>query len=369
MALPRETFEPVKGVLRERILDGHSRTLNSVTSARAPRAEGGQPPDHNEQLPVQSLPLGVLICSDSPRVAGQDVEYVKSLAEVRHELPPIVVHCPTMRVIDGVHRLEAAKLRGDDEIAARLFDGDEAAAFVLAVRSNIEHGLPLTAADRSAAAVRILEFYPHWSDRAIGRLAGLAAGTVGRIRRRMTVPMGQSNARLGRDGRLRPLSTAEGRRQAAGLIREQPEASLREVARAAGISLATVQDVRRRLACGQDPVPAGQREVQPGTELPPRSPLRRSTGTRSRSPRPPTKLMGHLRQDPSLRFSESGRTILKLLSTLVAGTEGLSKTFSNAPPHSTVVVAELLRSLAREWDGFADRLVELTSVDGGSGAS
>jgi hypothetical protein len=58
----------------------------------------------------------------------------------------------------------AARLRGADKIKARFFDGDEASAFVLAVRLNFTHRLPLALTDRKAAA-----------DRIISRAAGPAA--------------------------------------------------------------------------------------------------------------------------------------------------------------------------------------------------
>jgi hypothetical protein len=41
------------------------------------------------------------------------------------------------------------------------------------------------------------------------------------------------------DGKVRPLDPAEGRRRAEKLLTQQPEASLRDVARCAGISAAT----------------------------------------------------------------------------------------------------------------------------------
>jgi hypothetical protein len=59
-----------------------------------------------------------------------------------------------MRVLDGMHRVRAAILRGDAVIAAVFFDGDADAGFVEAVRANISHGLPLTVADRKAAVAR-----------------------------------------------------------------------------------------------------------------------------------------------------------------------------------------------------------------------
>ena len=59
-------------------------------------------------------------------------------------LSPILVRRCTNQVIDGVHRLIAARRRGQETIALRYFDGDEASAFVLAVSMNVAHGrLPL----------------------------------------------------------------------------------------------------------------------------------------------------------------------------------------------------------------------------------
>ena len=70
-----------------------------------------------------------------------------------------------MRVIDGTHRLRAALLRGVDVIDVLYFDGPDADAFVLAVELNHTHGLPLSRADRTAAAERIIGSHPDWSDR------------------------------------------------------------------------------------------------------------------------------------------------------------------------------------------------------------
>jgi N-acetyl-1-D-myo-inositol-2-amino-2-deoxy-alpha-D-glucopyranoside deacetylase len=92
--------------------------------------------------------------------------------------------------------------------------------------------------------------HPHMSDRAIGHSVGLAA-----IRKGSSEEIPQSNARVGRDGRIRPLDSGADRRRAAELLAQHPDASLRDVARAAGISPATVLDVRKRLERGESPVP------------------------------------------------------------------------------------------------------------------
>src|SRR5262249_40925371 len=161
-------------------------------------------------------------------------------------LPPILLHRQTMQVIDGMHRLRAAILRGEEEIEAIFFEGSGEMAFVLAVEANIKHGLPLSLADRQAAARRILGSNPEWSDRAIGASTGLSAKTIAAIRR-TTEDSPQLNSRIGRDGRVRPLDAADRRRRAVEVINSRPNTSLRQVAEAAGVSVGTVRDVRERM--------------------------------------------------------------------------------------------------------------------------
>ena len=71
------------------------------------------------------LPIEELLPADSPRLEGEDLEHIRSLAELTDELPPILVHRQTMRVIDGMHRMKAAMLRGERTIEATFYDGNE----------------------------------------------------------------------------------------------------------------------------------------------------------------------------------------------------------------------------------------------------
>jgi hypothetical protein len=79
---------------------------------------------------------------------------------------------------------------------------------------------------------------------------------VAAFRKRSTGGVPQSNARVGRDGKVRPLDTAQRRRRAAELLTQQPGVALRDVGRAAGTSSATVLDVRKRLERGDPPAPS-----------------------------------------------------------------------------------------------------------------
>ena len=120
--------------------------------------------------------------ANSPRLAGEVHEHTQRLAESESDLPPILVHRPTMRIIDGTHRVKAMAYRGRDEIEAEFYDGSLEDAFVLSVHANVQRGLPLSLADRRAAARRILATHAAWSDRAIAQLTGLSAKTISDLR-------------------------------------------------------------------------------------------------------------------------------------------------------------------------------------------
>src|SRR5262249_3287935 len=158
-------------------------------------------------------------------------------------------------------------------------------------------------ADREAAAVRIIGSHPHWSDRAISAVTGLGARTVASVRRRTGMADADAGSRLGRDGRTRPLNGAEGRRIASALIQQRPDVSLRAMARAAGISPPTARDVRERMRRGDDPVPqkVPGRRADGSTGEPGERPIARSTAS----------VLQNLKADPSLRFTESGRALLR----------------------------------------------------------
>lgn len=303
-------------------------------------------------VPVATSSLRV---SDSPRTEGENEEHARMLAESSVVLPAIVVHRATMRVIDGAHRLMAAALRAEQEIAVMFFDGDETEAFLLAVELNVQHGLPLSLSDRSAAAERILAVRPEWSDRAIALSVGLSATTVRALRNRATAQNVQLHEhRIGRDGRLRPVSTEQGRVLASRLLHDEPEISLRQIAKRAGVSVGTVRDVRDRMQRGEDVVPDNQRQ-----QLPTRRTTGNLDGTPGQRVTPITEqgdLLAVLGRDPSLRFSETGRTLLRLFNLhAIAEAQG-TRLLETVPGHCTNAVAQLARSCAGYWEQLARQI-------------
>jgi hypothetical protein len=316
-------------------------------------------PEQVENLPVVQVPISALLPADSPRQAGVDAKHVRRLTESEDPLPPIIVHRCTMQVVDGMHRLSAARMRGQQVIAARFFEGDAAGAFVLAVRANVRHGLPLSLADRKSAASRILQSYPQWSTRAVALASGLSTGTVAQLRECPTVQGSHLDARLGRDGRFRPVDGAERRAVAARLGKEEPQSSLREIARRAGISPETVRSVRAHLqaeprapavtppaaagagglAAARSAAPLGRRRAGAGKEL--------AAG----------QLLAALSADPAVRSSELGRLLLRALaSSLLLGDRGEQLALA-LPDYRRRNVALAAQACAAAWQRFG-QLVE-----------
>lgn len=315
-------------------------------------------------LPVEHIPLAAIRNSYTPRKTKANESHVQVLAQSPLPLPPIVIHRGSMRVIDGVHRLRATELRGHNTIAARLFEGNDAEAFALAVHLNVTHGLPLTLAERKAAAQRVLQSYPHWSDRSIGLVAGVSNKTVGKLRGRTTEEISQLNPRLGRDGKVRPVSPANGRRRAAEFLSMNPRASLREIARTAGVSVTTARDVRQRIDKGESPLPdnlarrvsQAAAPVVSATDATVTPPLAHSSrGTRMVQEGRGRDLLQRLRNDPSVRSSERGRALLRLLSTVVVAISACNEFTDSVPMHCSGTFAEIARKNARAWQEIAEK--------------
>ncbi|MFH8347661.1 ParB N-terminal domain-containing protein [Streptomyces sp. NPDC018045] len=318
---------------------------------------------------VVDVEISALSVSDSPRISGEDQEHIELLAVADAPLPPIIVHRGTLRVIDGAHRLRAAERRGRTTIPVRFFDGDDADAFVLAVETNTVHGLPLTKADRKRAAERIIASHPIWSNRMIASIAGVAPATVAKVRRRMSGGASAERGRVGQDGRFRPLDGAEGRRLAGELIAENPDLSLRQIAQRTGISPETARDVRNRIRRGEEPLltargKRGEQQTQgPGRHSVPR----RAAGGTVPGIRMPAadrrRVVNRLKGDPALRYSDTGRTLLRLLGIHTVSPEEWEKITSDLPRDHRRTIARLARAYADNWSELAQRAAERDAAE------
>ncbi|MFJ9829575.1 ParB/RepB/Spo0J family partition protein [Streptomyces sp. NPDC101160] len=318
--------------------------------------------------------IEALLPADSPRLNGVDDDHVRRLTDVYASLPPVLVHRATMRVIDGMHRVAAAASMGLSSVEVQYFDGADEEAFLRAVTANVAHGLPLSVADRKAAAERILRAQPDLSDRVVASYTGLDAKTVATIRPRSTVDSPQSNIRIGADGRPHPLDRTAERIRAAELMTRHPDLPLRAIVKETGLSLGTAHDVRRRLLRGEAPVPQGRR---PAAERPTAAPAPTITPTADHPAPPPEtraapstttassgssrtrgslETLRRLAGDPSLRHSESGRHFLRWLHTHFVVDEAWRQQADAVPPHCTDTVAELALQCSHAWRRFAEDL-------------
>src|SRR5258708_38471123 len=81
---------------------------------------------------IERVSIELLLPGDSPRVAGQSDAHTHLLSERQGELPPILVNRRSMKVIDGMHRLAPAKLRGETSIGGVSVDIDKQEEVLLA---------------------------------------------------------------------------------------------------------------------------------------------------------------------------------------------------------------------------------------------
>jgi hypothetical protein len=202
-----------------------------------------------------ALPIARVRMGEAVRSGGLDESHLQLLVESDGGWPPIVVWsgegpASGFVVVDGAHRLEAARRLGRSVIRAVPFFGTSEEVFVESVRRNIEHGLPLTLEDRRWAARRLLSWHWDWSDRRVGSVCGLSGRTVARLRSghlhlsSSGAPELKVDVRIGRDGRSRPVRGTELRKQIRALLDEHPDASLRAIAEIAQTSHETVRRVR-----------------------------------------------------------------------------------------------------------------------------
>ena len=364
-----------------------------------------------EKLPARDVPLTALSPGVSLRQSGTDAAHIQLLVDAAGsaELPPILVQVDGCRVIDGLHRLEAARLRGDDTIRARFVDCSNSEALVIAMKANGAHGLPLSKTDRVCGAQRVLTSHPDWSDRAIAQITGMSAKTIASLRERTAGHTPLDGKRIGQDGRRRPVDAGEGRRRAAQYIAAHPDAPLRQVARETDVSLGTVHDVSARLRRGEGPERDGRQNaarpqhmrpvpfVQPMQSLPSmqsmqsmqsvppagqdertaetaealfdgagRVPLRVAPNAdaapghrRNHTDPPPTwaAVAAKMAADPAIRSTAGGREFLRWMQLHATEPGEDWRTLVDAvPPHWLGVIAPIAEHIGREWGQLAERL-------------
>jgi ParB-like chromosome segregation protein Spo0J len=323
-----------------------------------------------DHVPEQQVPIASLVPGFYLRESGTSAAHVQALAEVAASspLPPVLIQRNGLRIIDGMHRLAAARLRQQQHISARLIDCTDAEALVLAIKANIQHGLPLTRADRISGAKRVLAAHPDWSDRAVAEIAGLGGRTIAVLRNRSSSEDMQPDKRLGRDGKRRPMVAADGRRRAVDYIQAHPEAPLREVAREVDVSLGTVHDVRERLRRGTDPIACATRPPCPSASTDPHAVTAPQRGSGPAGPTPPPTwprrgeqvswpaVAPKLASDPTLRYTEGGRAFIRWMTLHALHVDQWVEFVDAVPEHWRDELGHVADTICGEWHMFAQQL-------------
>jgi ParB-like chromosome segregation protein Spo0J len=323
-----------------------------------------------EQLPEVSVQVDSLVPGFHLRMAGTDAAHVRLLADAAGsvQLPPILVQKSSLRIIDGMHRVEVAKLRGECVIRARIIDCSEEKALVLAVKSNTLHGLPLTRADRISSAKRILGAHPDWSDRKVAGIAGLSGKSIASLRNSAVGGAQFDGKRLGRDGKRRPMVAAEGRLRAAEYVRANPEASVRQIASETEVSLGTAHDVRQKIRHGANLRLAelSPREVQAApvpqpASLPVSPPV---TNIRARAAAAASSVrqlawsavICKLAGDPALKYTDGGRAFLRWMTQHAMHPDEWREFADAIPERWLEEVRQAAVTMSEEWGQFASEL-------------
>lgn len=282
----------------------------------------------------------------SPRQRGLNPAHVSALVEREGQWPPVLVERASLRIIDGHHRVAAARELKLERLPVILFDGSAEDAFIEAVRQNVTHGLPLTLYERRGSAERLLRAHPEWSDRRIAEICALSPRTVARVRTDAGIGSDADEIRIGMDGRQRRTSPEANRLRIAEALDANPHASLRSIAQVVGTSPETVRRVRQRMAEGRGSGPSA-----PAIEILPANVIALTHGTI------PSMNSSASTSDPALMSTDDGQEFAAWFDGTDPG-HGWVERAASVPLSRVYELADQARCRAEVWNRFAQILEE-----------
>jgi ParB-like nuclease domain len=272
--------------------------------------------------------------------------HVQRLMETGGTWPPLLVQRRRLMVIDGAHRLAAARALGLTKVAAVFFEGSDDEARIEAIRCNKDHGLPVTLPDRKQAASDMITRHPDWSDGRVAEICSLSPKTVAALRRvdepdqaGCAAPV-EMDRRLGRDGKRHPIGPRPVRDRVAQALADDPGASLRTIAARVGVSPETVRTVRR---ANFTPAPVAD---PPSDRLPTIDPELLGTGAGRNT----------WSRDGALTSTEDGARFASWFDRFDVDEAALWEHPRAVPKSRTYLVIDEARRRARFWADFADRV-------------
>jgi hypothetical protein len=114
-------------------------------------------------------------------------------------------------IVDGFHRLAAARRAGLKEVLVEIRQGNRDAAIKAALSANTDHGLRRTSADKRRCVALALSEFPDQSDRSLAEMCAVDKSLVADVRHQVgenaTCPPAK---RIGRDGKTYSLPNSAG---------------------------------------------------------------------------------------------------------------------------------------------------------------
>jgi hypothetical protein len=298
--------------------------------------------------------LATLTLGPSPRKTGVRPEHVRTLAQLEGHWPPLLVNRSDLTIIDGAHRFHAARMLGHTRVWCIYFDGDREEAFLEAIRRNTRHGLPLTLREREDAAAQLLGLHRDWSNRRVAQSCALAHGTVAKIREQLcsTGEAEQLNKRVGRDGRIRPVDSAETRKKIESALVSTPGATARQIAAQVGASPTTVATVRTKM---KQASAGDEMRIVSGTSSESRTGARLHATEQSETNPSASDTATTWRSDLSLSSTPQQKRFLEWFEQTNIQEEW--NEYVDIPPLSRVYeLADEARRRAQHWEKFAQAI-------------
>lgn len=136
-------------------------------------------------MDIMELKLNDITIDENLNVRDSlEEDTIEQYIDIFDQLPPVVVFNTDdgYLLADGFHRCEAAKRLGRENIKAEIREGTRQAAEEYAALANLQHGKPLTRAERRKAVERMLMLYPERSASWIAEDTGVSDKTVRKYR-------------------------------------------------------------------------------------------------------------------------------------------------------------------------------------------
>lgn len=276
-------------------------------------------------------------------MSGLVEAHVSALAACCGHLPPVLVRRGDLSVVDGAHRLAAARRLGMSAVLVEWFEGTWVEALQSFLARNTSDGLAVSVDDRQRGVRRLLAGQPDWSDRRIAQICGVSPKMVARMRSNDEGPHSDSPCakRIGRDGRARPVRAGVMRSRIAEALSRDPQASLRSIASQLGVSPETVRSVRMEREAPQQ---AGFRDAVVGA--PDMSPVGCLVRQLPTEPLPPA-----WHQDMAFTSTRQGMSFVEWFdATDVAADCGRA---DDVPLSRVYDIADEARRRATFWSEFA----------------